>query len=174
MKTVKREICKKIGIISQTLALLALTAFCLWYHDYCMGNFPYCPEEECPYRYFFQDINMWRADEKLIMSDIQTGLRDIWFIGMDLLTPDHTTTTSGDILGATKHQYQKLHKIWRRFTTWFDCYKKPSLNNIELSDNNNNASNNTAATIIEIPADQASLSDLWWDDFGFSQSHKKK
>ena len=155
----KKILYKKLKVICHVLAVVLLTIFCLVLHDYCMTNFPLCPETECPYRYFFEDINMWRSEEKLIMSDIQAGLRNIWLIGLDLLTPDETSTSLGDILGALNHQKQKLHKIWSKITTWIARRNKtkqsPIMETIELSEptatnhrNNNNVITTTATKIM--------------------------
>ena len=159
MEEGKKEILfKKIKVICHVLAVVLLTVFCLVFHDYCMTNFPLCSEIECPYRYFYEDINMWRSEEKLIMSDIQTGLRNIWLVGLDLLTPDETSTSLGDIIGTLNHQKQKLHKIWSTITTWIareKLEKSPVMEEIELTEptasnlrNNNDIITTTATKIM--------------------------
>ena len=111
---------------------------------------------------------MWRSEEKLIMSDIQTGLINLWFIGLDLLTPDEASISLGDIIGTFDHQYQKLHKIWSRISTWIAREQKDTNNNMEMihlteptasNHRNNNNIVSTDSTKIMVATDNNILED---------------
>ena len=117
MEDTKRRIISILWESTRIALLTLITSVLIWYHGYCVEDFPNCPEEECPPISVVGNLNQWRSEERVLMASIQSGILSLGCIAQLYLMPRKIPITLGDLKAAKRFFTDLVHLIWIIVTT---------------------------------------------------------